>query len=75
MIGVSGADAEDLLESVGEIGGDTDKAPLTGTDKYSDGDLVGMGGNGGGRWAAEMFANKVWNDALAVGEYKLLTPG
>lgn len=69
IIGVIGADVDDLLESVGEIGGETDKAPLTGIDKYSDGDFVGIGGNGGGRWAAEMLANKVWNEALAVGEY------
>lgn len=49
LIGVKGADVDDLLESVGEIGGDTDKAPLTGTDMYSDGDFVGIGGNGCGR--------------------------
>lgn len=75
MIGVNGADVDDLLESVGEMGGETDKVPLTGTDKYSDGDFACIGGNGGGRWAAEMFASNVWNDALAVGEYKLPTPG
>lgn len=42
-------DVDDLFESVGEIGGETDKAPLTDIDKYSDGDLVGIGGSGGGR--------------------------
>lgn len=67
MIGVIGADVDDLFESVGEIGGETDKASFTGIDKYS-GDFVGIGGKGGGRWAAEMFASNVWNDALAVGE-------
>lgn len=69
---VSGVDAVDLLESVGEIGGETDSTPGMGADKYSFGDLVGIGGNGGGRCAAEMLASKVWKDALAAGEYKLL---
>lgn len=49
LIGVNGAEVDDLLESVGEIGGETDKAVVTGTDKYSDGDFVGIGGKGGGR--------------------------
>jgi hypothetical protein len=48
-MGVRGADVDDLQESVGEIGGDTDRAALTGTDKYSEGDFVGIGGSGGGR--------------------------
>lgn len=42
-------EAEDLFDSVGEIGGETDKVPLTGSGKYSHGDFVGIGGNGGGR--------------------------
>ena len=66
LIGVIGADVEDLFESVGEIGGETESAELTGIDdKYSDGDFVDNGGSVGGRWAAEIFANRVWNDALA----------
>ena len=49
LIGVNGAEVDDLLESVGEMGGETDRAEVTGTDKYSDGDLVGIGGKVGGR--------------------------
>ena len=62
-----GADVDDLFESVGEIGGETVSAVLTGTEplRYSEGDLVGMGGSVGGRWAAEMLAKSVWNEALA----------
>jgi hypothetical protein len=49
LISVIEVEADDLLESVGEIGGETDKAPLVGICRYSKGDFVGIGGNGGGR--------------------------
>lgn len=63
IIGVIGAveDGTDLLESVGEIGGDTVAPEVV---KKSDGDFVVIGG----LWAAEMLANNVWKDALADGE-------
>jgi hypothetical protein len=44
-------EADDLLESVGEIGGETERFPGTDMDRYSEGDFVGIGigGSGGGR--------------------------
>ncbi len=66
LIGVNGAEVDDLLESVGEIGGETESAALTGIeDKYSDGDFVAKDGWFGGRWAAEMLASNVWKEAVA----------
>lgn len=47
LIGVNGAEFEDLFESVGEIGGETESA--AGIDKYSEGDFVCKGGRVGGR--------------------------
>ena len=49
LIGVNGAEFEDLFESVGEIGGETESAAFTGIDKYSEGDFVCKGGRVGGR--------------------------
>ena len=58
----------DWVESVGEIGGDTAEPEALRNS-------VDWWFSIFGRWAAEMLANNVWNDALALGEYKLPTLG
>lgn len=75
FIGVNGAEVEDLLESVGEIGGETVNAELTGIeDKYSVGDLVDICWKCGGRWAAEIFAKSVWNEAAEAALCEYIPP-